>query len=465
MDNYTLKLSDDELTNIFIEDPLKRTESILSLVRWINQIDDSKIVSIEGNWGSGKTVAVKQLELVCKKNNIIKEWYEKHKKDFTEEYKVLKIDDYRCDTFKVMYYNAWENDSSESPLLNLVYNLATENGIEIRDEKVGINFFKIINDLFSVAKTVRPELKVIDFLLQYIEVKDTDERKAFKTVKDERTIHDVIELFIKKISYGKKIVIVIDELDRCRPEFALKLIESIKHYFNIDNVITLLVMNKREMCSIIKKYYGDGFNSDEYLDKVVDLHLQLPEIDKKNYLLYLLGNGSYNAVIVESMLNTIKKYNLDMRQINRFLGAVNSVIPIDVIVGNRGIVKNFYTDDISATINYFMRSYMIVYMIGLRLFDSNLYESLINGNCADDFFNDYFINDNSVESLLHMRSLLGTTLSNDGNKNIIRMIYYRCFKNQSLSPQHAEISDSIDENIPIVMNTCNLLKLIKKYQY
>ena len=461
MDDYTLKMTDEALTDLLVKDPFKRTESVLSLVKWINQIKDSKVISVEGNWGSGKTVAVKQLEIIHKDPQVIEKWYEKHR----DKYRDLKIDDYKFDSAKITYYNAWENDSSEFPLLNFVYNLALSSGLEIKKKQFAVDIEKILKDIFSVAKIVRPELAVIDFLSKYIKVSDTKENELFDHIIGESDVQEVIKKFVERICGDKKLVIVVDELDRCRPDFALKLIESVKHYFNIDKIITMLVINRKEMCNIVKKYYGNTFESNEYLDKIIDLHLQLPELDKRSYLLYLLGDEGYNAIILESMLSIIKKYNLDMRQINRFLGTINSIFPADVLNGKSGIAKYFDPDDSDHIINYFMRSYMVVYLTGIRLFDNEQYESLIRGSGVEAFSSDYSSDYNAVESCLHLEKIARNANPKDGANNITSMIYYKCFCNKQMPAGYKEIENFVEENIPIVMNTCNLLTIVNKYQY
>lgn len=73
-----------------------------------------------------------------------------------------------------------------------------------------------------------------------------------------------------------KLVIVIDELDRCRPDYALSLLETIKHFFAVDGVHFVLGVNLKELQNSVRARYGVGANAETYLQKFVNLHYTLP---------------------------------------------------------------------------------------------------------------------------------------------------------------------------------------------
>lgn len=75
----------------------------------------------------------------------------------------------------------------------------------------------------------------------------------------------------------KPLVIVIDELDRCRPNFALQILESIKHLFSADNVVFVLFWNVESIYESIRHTYGTGTNAENYLSKFVAFSLPLPK--------------------------------------------------------------------------------------------------------------------------------------------------------------------------------------------
>ena len=76
-------------------------------------------------------------------------------------------------------------------------------------------------------------------------------------------------------------VFIIDELDRCRPDFAIRLIERIKHFFDIPKIVFFLVMDKTQLSKVVCHNYGyDEIVGEEYLDKFIDFWVSLPAIMK-----------------------------------------------------------------------------------------------------------------------------------------------------------------------------------------
>ena len=73
-----------------------------------------------------------------------------------------------------------------------------------------------------------------------------------------------------------KLVVVIDELDRCRPDYALELIESVRHLFAVEGVVVLLAINREELCHSVQNIYGSDFDSDRYLRRFVDVASHAP---------------------------------------------------------------------------------------------------------------------------------------------------------------------------------------------
>jgi hypothetical protein len=73
----------------------------------------------------------------------------------------------------------------------------------------------------------------------------------------------------------RKLVVVVDELDRCRPDYALSLLEIIKHFFNVDGVHFVLGCNMEALAESVRARYGAGYDGQRYLQKFVTLKLSL----------------------------------------------------------------------------------------------------------------------------------------------------------------------------------------------
>ena len=77
---------------------------------------------------------------------------------------------------------------------------------------------------------------------------------------------------------------MIDELDRCRPSYAIELLESAKHIFSVDGVVFALSTNRQQLEASIKGVYGDSFSATDYLERFFDISFRLPSVDRRIYI-------------------------------------------------------------------------------------------------------------------------------------------------------------------------------------
>ena len=63
----------------------------------------------------------------------------------------------------------------------------------------------------------------------------------------------------------KPVVVMVDELDRCSPEYAVEMLQLLEHVFCAENVVFVVSMNRAELVHSVKAFYGQGFNADLYL--------------------------------------------------------------------------------------------------------------------------------------------------------------------------------------------------------
>lgn len=218
----------------------------------------------------------------------------------------------------VLFFNAWENDFSDDPLMAFVVDLqeqlieigfkksdtpikglietagrityqalisaaetATLNMVDIKkinDEENEDNFKKIYGD-FAAAK-----------INAHIEVKNGI--KQFKS-----RLHEVAESIRKqKGDKGLPIIVFIDELDRCRPDFAIELLENIKHIYNVENFIFVLSMDRAQMKHAVGVIYGHEMDGEGYLRRFVDFELRLPAPQTKPFVEFLLKRSQLEKI-------------------------------------------------------------------------------------------------------------------------------------------------------------------------
>lgn len=142
-----------------------------------------------------------------------------------------------------------------------------------------------------------------------------DTRKAVKEIFNEIIVES-----------AEKLVIFIDELDRCRPDFAIETLERIKHYFDDDRIIFIVSVNKEQLIHTISKYYGEKFDSTAYLNKFFDINIYLPKIPeyfRNSSIIKTENRQSLFKMIVEEIG---EYYNLSLRDTLIFYQNANATL-------------------------------------------------------------------------------------------------------------------------------------------
>ena len=224
------------------------------------------VMSLNGEWGSGKTTFVKM-------------W----RQSLENEH------------FKTFYFNAWESDYVEDPIIAMLSEMqdlkADEEKYKDLIAKSGkllissfITFIK-----FLIKKHTGIDKGVVDDAmgdLSEIGKECIDDYKQQKA-----SITEFKKALIEYVAFytdEKPVVFFIDELDRCNPTFAVRVLERIKHLFDIPNIIFVLAVNKSQLQYAIEGYYGSSkMNSEEYMRRFIDVEYTLPTPSMEDFCNYL----------------------------------------------------------------------------------------------------------------------------------------------------------------------------------
>jgi hypothetical protein len=89
--------------------------------------------------------------------------------------------------------------------------------------------------------------------------------------------------------------VLVDELDRCRPPYAIALLERIKHLFDIDNVVFVVATDTKQLGHAIGAVYGGGFNSTRYLGRFFNRTYYFEEVERRQFVDNLLQQEPLEA--------------------------------------------------------------------------------------------------------------------------------------------------------------------------
>lgn len=95
---------------------------------------------------------------------------------------------------------------------------------------------------------------------------------------------------------GSQILLIIDELDRCTPTFALRVFERIKHFFDVPGVVFLMSYDPKYVMSAAQAVYGPAFESERYFRRFIDIEVTLPESTKIEFTSREISRLALNAI-------------------------------------------------------------------------------------------------------------------------------------------------------------------------
>ena len=289
---------------------LNRKKYAEILTQIVSQYNQGCVLAINGEWGTGKTTFVKM-------------W-----KQYLED-----------DKFHTLYFNAWENDFISDPLigfigefkeLNIDNKLDTElNNVTTNASKIAFFLFKGYINLKTGSDVAKTFKECTDLL-----------SKEFENYEDQKNsiegFRTALEAFIKGCKTRKPIIFFVDELDRCSPSYAVKVLERIKHLFSIPNIVFVLSVDKKQLCNAIKGYYGsESLDAENYLKRFIDIEYNLPEPSYEDFCNYLydkfeigtyINNLEYGNNYKSFSIKLFQHNKLSLRQMEKIYSHVSLAI-------------------------------------------------------------------------------------------------------------------------------------------
>lgn len=283
----------------------------------VSNIVDSKIkqkegysFAIDGEWGCGKTTILDILEQQLKNK------------------------------YLVVRYNCWKYDFYEEPLVALLSEFAKAINSEqtFKFEEYEKKAWKIAGKICSdvTSKLIKTgtgfDIKAAVRYVNSIRKIAKEKRIKFEDVNNKLPIEFLIEqiqndLGVLSTFENRGIILMVDELDRCLPDYAIKVLERLHHFCDNTRIVQILAINKKEMSGSIAKAFGypnaDSekveYFANHYMQKFIDLTLSL-------------NNGTLNdpqVLLLSSLDKLFKEYeNLDKAFVADFIKNVLNDIPM-----------------------------------------------------------------------------------------------------------------------------------------
>lgn len=361
--NTALTISND---SIFQNDALGREPLVEDLSKLIVSTTEPLVFALNAPWGMGKTTFVQM-------------W-----KTYLES----------TQNINCMYFSAWEDDFSKEPLIAILGELNSYIGNKFpKSSEIQSKFEKAMNIGGKILKRGLPAAikgatgGILDVDSGYEAAVGAIAEEATKTIIQQYSkekeltnlFKDTLHELLNEINSTKPFVIFIDELDRCRPLYAIELLERIKHLFGIEKLIFILSIDKQQLSESIKSQYGN-IDTNNYLRRFIDIEYKLEKGNIDKYCEVLYKRFDLNNILKSKdikvefgdfdHLNTLKRlvkiFDTSLRELEHIFIKINIIF--------KTIEPRLYESHFR----------VFVFLEMLKSYDSNLYYELIKGNQKEE---------------------------------------------------------------------------------
>ena len=257
--------------NPFEQDQLDRQEAVYTLTHLVGNIEGPCVLAVDAPWGAGKTTFLK-----------------------------IWTQHLRNRGFPVVEFNAWETDFSEQPFVTLSSEL-TEGLRKCAGKPLGGKIDALKKTAKEVVRYIAPGairvatagIPIVGSVLgvvlaSYSKEKLSQHQEARKSVVNFKRVLQDLAAALSEANGKHPLMVMIDELDRCRPSYAVELLEVAKHLFSVDGIVFVLAVNRSELANSVRALYGSGFDAEGYLRRYFDVDFVLPEPEHSAFINALL---------------------------------------------------------------------------------------------------------------------------------------------------------------------------------
>ena len=305
-----MKVSTFEEDLLGLEGFAKRLDKFIDTE--LNFVDGSLVIALSAKFGFGKTTFLEM-------------WGSSLKNTKQNE-----------DKHFIISLNAWESDYYGDPLYAIISALVecieeeNEEGKEaakkLKKAAKNIGWFGT-----AIAGQILQKMSGIDILAvgNFVLLKRAKRQKKFKPdtfsiYEDRKKAMQELKLALQNFVQAseRKILFLVDELDRCRPDYAISYLETIKHIFDVKRAVFILAADRQQLENSAKKAFGADLDFEEYYRKFVHREVSLPEISKENYAKLVSEYVDHYLVREGSRICFMKLDHIRLEAISKLVGAL-----------------------------------------------------------------------------------------------------------------------------------------------
>ena len=365
---YRIEEIEVPLDSPFINDDLGRKPVVEFLTGLIGRLEGPFVLAIDSPWGTGKTTLVKMVAAE------------------------LQRQDFQC-----VQFNAWSVDYVTDPLVALVSSI---DRVSLGDESAKAAFQESIGKVKKVVGFLAKRTMVAGAKMATLGSLDAEKEieaaaaeltgnlagDLFDSFEQERELlakfrEDLAGAISQFSVAGKKanLIFFVDELDRCRPTFAIELLERIKHLFDVPNLVFVLSIDKKQLEAITAAVYGQGIDAPEYLRRFIDLEMGIPMANSKQFTERLVSRFGLDPVFTERGKNRTTYY--DMGNFIDFFTAIADALKLTLRARERCLTRLKVVMDQTPS-DHYLDPELVALLIVLRTNQPEMYRDVVSGRAA-----------------------------------------------------------------------------------
>lgn len=351
-------------------DALKRKPIVEFLANLLKRVEGPFVLALDSPWGTGKTTVIRMLQATLAQANV------------------------HC-----VYFNAWRVDYVTDPLVALVSSI---DELKPRGEGAQATFRVHMSKVKKVTTAIAKRGVVAAVKAATLGALDLGEEiEAIAADAAAEAAGDLVDAFQKeKVSLeqfrrelekaisqlsdsgmAKTLVFFVDELDRCRPPFAIEMLERIKHLFDVQNMVFVLSVDKSQLEASTAAVYGDKINAPEYLRRFIDLEFGLPPLDSKDFTRTLMARFDFSEhFAARAQFNELRS---DESNFTSAFSSLAGVFDLSLRARERCITRLAVILDQTPP-NVFIDPMLLAFLIIVRIKNPQLFGALSAGHASSD---------------------------------------------------------------------------------
>lgn len=405
---------------------------------------NNTVINLNAEWGAGKSFFIKRF------------------------YNSIK------DIHPCVYIDAWKQDFSDDAFLTLFSSLSQQ--LQTYAGKLDARLIQSGHAIGRFTKGVIPEILsgLIKTYAGIESVGDIAKEASLLMLKEHQEKLKSIQVLKKELAlwsrlafekeFSSPIFIFIDELDRCRPDYAISLLEIVKHIFDINNFVFIIATDTDQLQHSIKNVYGNDFSANDYLGRFFHRRftLKAPEIytlireivndglapiyDEASHLVYPLTSTPDD--FARNISSIYEAFNLNLRDAIR-----NTERLIDILKSK--LVKK--------KIDYlFLLTLMIIYDKDRRIIDSQIGRHIISEPLTDSLKKSIYLK-GAAQASLHL--IFDTNQQNIGVNYRYESTHRRIMTTQFSPEINISLHKYLDVAFYFIKNIRTLKKDVKEKNY